>query len=189
MVSGMGRGPRFLCGLVVAGVMACAQDARATTIKFEATNLVDIVSGEDLWTYKYFVSDTSFEADQGFMVFFDALLYSNLDSAPNSAGPDWDVLVVQPDLALEDEGRLDPLALVAGASLLKPFSVTFTWLGAAGTQPGSQPFLVYQDPFDINVLESGVTQPLRPSHTVPEPATLLLSGLGLALASRFRRRC
>lgn len=171
--------------IAVACLVGSAQGAGATTITFEATNLKDSVLGQDLWMYTYFVSDAKFYADQGFTIFFDLGLYSDLSVSPKTPGaPDWDPLVIQPDAKLESDGYFDSLALVKGASLANPFMVTFNWLGGAGSAPGIQRFEVYEDPLEINVIERGLTKPAR---TVPEPSTLLLSGLGLALASRFRR--
>jgi PEP-CTERM motif len=136
--------------------------------------------------YEYFVSDATFQADQGFIVYFDLGSYSDLSVSPKSPGePDWDPLVIQPDPTLPSDGFFDALALVKGASLANPFIVTFTWLGGADTAPGVQRFEVYELPDAIDPpLETGLTRPVR---SVPEPSTLLLSGLGLALASRFRR--
>ena len=51
--------------------------ADATTIHFQATDLTDTGLG-DLWRYDYFVSDHTFNADDGFAVYFGPAFYSDL---------------------------------------------------------------------------------------------------------------
>jgi hypothetical protein len=167
---------------------AAAPRAEATIIEFRAVNLDDLVAGEDLWTYDYFVSDFTFAVDQGFSTYFDPLLYANLQAAPRS-GSDWDPIAIQPDTALPSFGFFDALALADGASLTDPFSITFTWLGGAGSAPGSQEFTVnqYDAAGNIAFLETGQTVS-QGSAGVPEPATGLVFALGAALAYRARRK-
>jgi hypothetical protein len=190
----MSRTKRFLCGVgVVAAILvAAARSASATVIEFQATDLTDLVSGDDLWMYRYFVSDFVFAADQGFSISFDTALYRNLQDPPPSVGADWDLLAIQPDLALPSAGLYDALALVDGASLAQSFTLSFTWLGVAGSEPGSQAFTVNQFDAAGNIilpfLEVGQTIPFGQTSLVPEPSTLLLVGSGLALALRRRRR-
>ena len=144
----------------------------ATTILYEATDLADTTSGEDLWQYTYTVSDFVFDTDYGFTIFFDYQLYTNLEDPPPSVNSEWDTIVWQPDLSIPgggDDGAYDALALADGASLADSFTVSFVWLGS-GT-PGAQPFDVYDPSF--NTIDSGQSAP------VPEPATILLVGSGL----------
>lgn len=187
----MSRTKRCLCGVgVVAAILVgAARPASATVIEFEATDLTDLVSSEDLWMYRYFVSDATFLADQGFSIFFDTALYRNLQDPLPSVGADWDILTLQPDPALPSAGVFDALALVSGPSLAQPFSVTFSWLGAPDAVPGSQPFEVYQldQAGQPIAFERGVTT-LRGATTVPEPSTVVLVGIGSALALSRRRR-
>ena len=186
---GMKRVWRILSAAVVAVACsaAAAPRAEATVIEFRAVDLADVVAGEDLWMYDYFVSDFVFAADQGFSTYFDPLLYANLQAVPQSS--DWDPIAVQPDLALPSAGFYDALALVNGASLVDPFTVMFVWLGGAGSAPGSQAFTVNQ--FDaagnVSFLETGQTV-AQGSAAVPEPATGLVFAVGAALACRARRK-
>jgi len=174
--------------LVVACAALAAPRAEATIIEFRAVDLADQVAGEDLWMYDYFVSDFTFEAGQGFSTYFDPLLYANLQAAPR-AGADWDPIAIQPDTALPSFGFYDALALANGAGLDDPFTVSFVWLGGAGSAPGSQEFTVNQ--FDsagnVSFLETGLTV-AQGSAAVPEPATGVIFGLGAAMAYRLRRR-
>jgi hypothetical protein len=164
-------------------VMTCPSAANATVIEFEATN----VSGE-IWRYDYFLSDVILSAQQGFVVLFDEDLYSDLDPLlPSPLG--WDVLSTIPDTVLDSDGTYDALALVDDPLFTGPFSVSFTWLGTAGTRPGSQPFSVYTldasgfpEPFEF-----GDTTP-RATTAVPEPSTLLLLAAGAAVGLRHRTR-
>lgn len=154
----------------------------ATIIQYEVTDLGDTVPTQDRWEYRYFVSGFTFAANQGFTIWFDENLFTKLET-PLPPSPQWDVLVLQPDLALPDRGAFDALALVSSASLAQPFAVDFVSL--AGT-PGSQLFDINE--FDsqgnlIRVIESGVTVP-RQSGAVPEPGTL---GLVVGAAALLKR--
>lgn len=185
----MHRLDRLLCAIGVLSVlgMCLPSTAGATVIQFQATNMADAVFGEDLWAYEYTVGGRTFDTDQGFVIFFDPNLYGSLQDPV--AGSDWDLLILQPDLALPDEGTYDALSLVNTASLTQPFSVSFVWLGPPGSTPGSQPFEVYQgsDPIG-SVIETGHTTPQSGPAPIPEPSTLLLMGSGLAVVYRRHRR-
>lgn len=150
----------------------------ATTILYEATDLADTTPGEDLWQYTYIVGDFVFDTDFGFTVFFDYQLYANLEAPPPSVNSDWDPIVWQPDSGIPDDGAYDALALVNGASLADPFTVSFVWLGTGA--PGAQSFDVYDSSF--NTVESGQSAP------VPEPGTILLLGSGLIGLAGLRKK-
>lgn len=149
-----------------------ANPANAVSITYEAIDLPDTTLGEDLWEYRYTVSG-SLAANEGFSIFFDPLNYASLESPAPTVNPDWDVLVLQPDAFLPDDGVYDALALANNPSLSDTFNLSFVWLGA-GT-PGSQPFVVYDSAFAViatgNTLASGTS--------VPEPTTAFLLGSGL----------
>jgi hypothetical protein len=162
--------------------------ASPIVISYQAIDLADPSPAEDRWEYRYVVSDFAFAADQGFSVAFDPAFYTALSDPAAAVNADWDVLTFQPDVTLTSPGLYDALALAGGASLTDPFVVEFTWLGAAGTTPGSQPFSVnaYDASGMLIELETGVTVPL--TSAVPEPATALLLALGGAAALRHSRR-
>jgi len=150
-----------------------ALSANSATISYDATDLTDTVMGEDLWRYSYTVSDHVFDIDNGFSIFFDYTNYSNLQDPAPLVNADWDILVLQPDSSLPDDGIYDALALLNAPSLLDAFTLDFVWLGV-GT-PGSQLFEVYDDSF--NIISSGNT--IANVSNVPEPATIFLFSFGL----------
>lgn len=186
---------RILLAMVTLWALGAGQQAHAApiTIFYDAIDLVDQTSGADLWQYRYFV-DGTFDENQGFSVFFDVGLFEALDAEPvTNAG--WDVLTFEPDPLLPSDGLYDALALTAGPSLTNAFVVNFLWLGAVGSAPGAQPFMVNQWASDgvtwLASLQDGMTTPLAQPVPVPEPSTLLLMSsavAGLALRRRRRRR-
>ena len=152
--------------------------SHAIEILYDATDLVDVSPGEDLWQYSYHISDHTFAMDEGFTIYFDHLLYGALDPFPVAPNADWDVVTWDPDASIPDDGAYDALAWVDGASLADPFEVSFVWLGTS--TPGSQYFELYDDAW--NTVGSGGTAP------VPEPATLLLVSSGLLGLAAFRKK-
>jgi hypothetical protein len=167
-----------LASIFTVAAMLFAAPARATVIEFDVSQVAGTT-----WQYDYFIASGSFDAQQGFVVFFDETLYSNLQLA--SATPDWDALVVEPDTILASDGTYDALALVNGPAFTGAFSVTFTWLGIG--LPGAQPFEKYF--LDVSsfpvTLEEGVT---RRRRGVPEPVTLLLMAAGGTAWALRRKR-
>lgn len=162
--------------------------AQAALIQFEATDVADTEPGEDLWQYRYQVSDFIFNTDFGFSIFFDPSLYQSLQEPPPLVNADWDIIVLQPDPVIPDSGFYDALALVNGASLADPFTLNVAWLGGLDTSPGPQPFQVNE--FDsqgnlLRVVESGQTVPV--GQPVDEPPTLLLIATGILGLASFRK--
>jgi hypothetical protein len=156
----------FLCSI--------AAPAAAVTISFEVTDLPDALPGEDLYRYEYSLSDFPFPAGYGFSIFFNHALYTSLESPPPPVGPDWDILSIQPDPGLPDDGLYDALALVDTPATLSGFTIEFVWLGAG--VPGSQPFVIYDSAFET--IESGQTR----TRVVGVPET---PALGLILLVLF----
>jgi len=130
-----------------------------------------------LWQYTYNVSDNNFSADTGFSIYFDYNLYSNIQDPAPFVNSDWDILTLQPDLLLPDDGVYDAYALADNASLADSFTINFVWLG--GNAPLEQSFEIYDSNF--NITESGFTQSanIPPPNSVPEPQGIFLIGIGL----------
>lgn len=158
----MKNGLRLLIGGVI--FLVLPHIAAAITIQYQTEDMPDTTAGEDLWQYTYSVSNQTFNAGQGFTIFFDHTLYQSIEDPPLLVNSDWDVMVWQPDAAIPDAGAYDALSLTSkadGASLVDAFTVSFVWLGQG--EPGPQAFEVYQEnPFQI--LESGATvsEPMNP---------------------------
>jgi hypothetical protein len=165
---------------MVAGALALALgyvgEAGAVSIAYRATDLPD-GGGLDLWKYEYFVSGGSFDTGFGFSILFPVGETQDLQPLPTPADADWDVIAIQPDPQLADDGRYDAQAKVDGATLGAAFAVQFHWLGAGA--PGSQLFELYDPSFAT--IGTGETTP------VPEPVTGALLGLGLAAVALARR--
>lgn len=143
--------------------------ASAVNINYETTNLTDLVEGEDLWEYTYIVSDHTFNTGNGFSIFFEHQVYSNLEDPAPPVNGDWSTLVFQPDALLPDDGIYDALSLTNGALLSDPFMISFIWTGN-GT-PGAQPYETYDATFSS--VSSGTTQLSAFSVQSPTPIPTL----------------
>jgi len=164
--------------LVVVGLALAlgAGRAGAVVIQFHATDL-PVVGSADRWQYEYVVSDASFASGFGFSILFPVGEAKSLQVVPTHPSTDWDVVAIQPDTILSSDGRYDAQALVNGASLGSPFTVSFDWL-AQGI-PGSQAFEIYDPSFAT--IGSGQTVP------VPEASGIALLMPGLAALAGRRR--
>jgi len=182
-------GAFLVAALLGAGVGTST--AHAAVITFEATDLTDTTPGADLWRYTYRVSEFSPAALVAFETLFDPDSYRALEDLP-PAVPGWDIVALQPDPLLPDDGRYSALALEDGASLAGLFTVTFVWLGGAGSTPGVQPFEIVA--FDevgvfLGTLAEGFTTPHQPGDVaVAVPATGLLLGAGTLAGAALTRR-
>ncbi|MGK5060596.1 hypothetical protein ACQ4WY_27030 [Janthinobacterium sp. LB2P49] len=166
--------------LSLLGLMLCMMSAaHATSIGYTATAL-----GGTLWRYDYTVSNTTMAVPIAeFTLFFSVGQYAKLHNISTVQG--WDVLLVQPDVAIPASGYLDALALAGGivpGAMATGFSVTFDYLGAGS--PGAQPFSIL-DPVSFIELETGLTQPA--AIALPSTPWLLLAGV-LAAACLRRRQ-
>ncbi len=167
---------RLLALLLAAPFASLALPAAAITIIFETTDLADVTPGEDLHRYSYTLSDFPYATGFGFSVLFDPNLYASLESPPPAVGSDWDILSIQPDQGLPDDGLYDALALADLPTELTGFTIDFLWLGAG--VPGSQPFVVYDASF----------APVESGQTVPESGTLALLAMGFTGLHAHARR-
>jgi hypothetical protein len=148
------------------------ESALATSMEYVVNNL-----GGSQFEYEYTVTNNTlaFPIEQ-FTIWFDVDLYDNL--AITTQGPlagNWDEIILQ-DTGFGVPIGYDALAQSQGilpTEKLSGFSVSFDWIGT-GT-PGSQFFEII-NPVSFETIDSG--------FTVPEPATLLLVGLGCMFARR-----
>ena len=128
--------------------------------------------GAGRWQYTYDVKNISLtETIEEFTIWFEFGLYENLAiQTPDPPASNWSEIVLQPEPVLQDDGAYDTRALGPGIGIgqtITGFAVSFDWLGTG--QPGAQ-FYEIIDPDTYETIDSG--------YTVPEPATLLLLGLG-----------
>ena len=134
------------------------------------------------WQYNYEVANISLTVPiQEFTIWFGYGLYEKLsvETPPVLPPGGWDEMVIQPEPVLEDDGAYDAKALGVGIEIghtAGPFAVSFNWLGDA-LVPGSQ-FYEIIDPVTLETIDSGMTT------FIPEPATLLLLGLGALVLRR-----
>lgn len=136
--------------------------------------------GGGRWQYMYEVTNNSLTVPiEEFTIWFDYDFYTNLTVETPTTPAEWDQLVLQPEPVLLDDGAYDAKALDAGISIsqtLGGFTVSFDWAGIG--EPGPQPYDII-DPQTFETIDSGTT--------IPEPATLLLLGLGGAILHRKRK--
>jgi hypothetical protein len=158
----------FAAGVFVFFLTATGFGVPKTEICYHTSDL-----GSGRWQYSYDVTNISLTVPiEEFTIWFKFGLYDNLAIETPDTPPGWNQIVVQPEPVLKDDGYYDALSNVGiGPPLPKTvsgFAVSFDWLGDA-VMPGAQ-FYEIIDPVTFETIDSG--------YTVPEPATLLLLGLG-----------
>ena len=165
--------------LALVAVVLCGPDARAATISARATDLSDLLPGQDRWQFEYTVAG-NFPEGFGFDVLFPVADGFRAGDLLRGSGPSaaWDVLLLQPSETLPDDGRFDALALQANPATPAAFVVEFVWRGVG--RPGAQPFEVFDD--GLLVVEAGQTTP------VPLPTPRLPLATGLAVLARSCRK-
>jgi hypothetical protein len=169
---------RHLSNIAGAAALALAASlSQATVIHSAYTPL-----GGDAWLVDFTVTNDGNPASfAGFTIDLPNATGLRLVASPAT----WDSAVFQPDASLPDAGFLDSFAVSAANRLsagqsIGGFGVSFMY--AAGAIPGALPFMVYSETFaPLFVGNTTVT-------AVPEPPTIFLAALGLALDGLRRVR-
>jgi hypothetical protein len=159
---------QIFVGVVFGFLLSAVSFGASTQIIYKTNEL-----GSGRWQYTYDVTNISLTVPiEEFTIWFDFGLYKNLAiQTPDPPASNWNEIVIQPEPVLQDDGYYDALSLGAGISIgqtVSGFAVSFDWLGDA-VMPGRQ-FYEIIDPVTYQTIDSG--------YTVPEPATILLLGLG-----------
>ena len=211
------------CGLVrlsVAGFLAMVSiTAAAAPIFYSATDLADVVPGQDRWRYDYQLANETGALLDNVLLVFDSNLYNFdlvadpvfgdlfVDPATFGAPAGWLATAFPEDPLLFEDGALllhreledpsDPFSpplpidTIAADDAVGGFFIEFTWTGAAGTAPGSQPFDFFDlsDPFFVPAGSSFtelMAPPPPPPVAVAEPA--VGSAIGLFAVFLLSRR-
>jgi len=178
---------RLLCAgraLLVSALFATPAAFALPVITYTATNLADLVVGEDLWRYDYVIGGPlgTFESVN---IFFDATSYGELSG--ETAGSPLTALTTPSFMGSDGYLTLTAdTAMAAGDSAVA--SVDFVWL-LPTRAPGAQSFEHLDENFNVvgNGATSAVADP-DPPGTVPEPSSALLVLSGLLLAGGLRAR-
>jgi hypothetical protein len=178
--------------LTVAGL--CGTPLVAGTIDFQISQVSSAASGvsSPVYTYTYAISGFDFQLNGSVInevdIEFNPNDYGVLSNG--RTGPDFNLLLLQPNNPPGAAGDYSAEATVDHSSLAGTFSVDFTWIG-----PGSplDPDADLTQTFHINTYNnipgdpslgnlmsstSGTTTPFAAS-AVPEPATVFLIAAGL----------
>ncbi len=165
---------------VLAAASCLAGSLSAATIQYTVTQL----PGAAKYRYNYTVSGITFQANQDFDIQFPAALYSSLINGV--AGSDFTLNVFDANNPPGVDGDYSALAKKNNPSLAGPFSIDFTFLGSG--QPGAQIYLIDQFDANGNLISSSAPAMTVPGggSTVPEPAGVTLSLLGLIAGAVWR---
>ena len=168
---------RRLATVAAVTVLAVSGAAAATDVRFAATNLADIVSGQDLWRYDFTVLGGLGDSES-VNVLFGPTDYGQLQviSADARLLPS----AIDPLPSLPADGILSLFAAgtIAASDPAPAAALQFVWMGSGA--PGAQPFEKLNDSF--NLVATGVTSP------VPEAGTGAMLAAGLAGLAWLGRR-
>ncbi len=164
--------------LLIGGALLVNIPANATLITYEKNH----ISG-NTWEYAYSVNNDSLSLPiENFAIIFEEGLYENINAISSPLG--WDILTLQPDSFLPDDGIYDALALsapgIAPGNTLGGFVVQFDFLGT--TLPETQNFQVIE-PSLFSLIDSGSTQ--ANNITVPAPPVALLLLISIPLLTFY----
>lgn len=143
--------------------------------------------GGNAYSYTYFLTNISFQANQELDIRFDPNSYSNLSNA--MAGSGLQTLLLQPN---NPPGTWGDFSIYTFTPVLSPtgnFSVDFIYTGAG--QPGAQPFFMnfYNTSGDqLSSNSMGFTTPRGSASEVPEPGSFCLAAGGLLSVALIGRR-
>ena len=163
-------------GALLLGTLLCLQ-AQAVLVSptgAVATNVSDVVAGEDRWRIDYQFGG-SFPTDFAVTVHFPTSVFTDLAAASASTAQ-FDAAIVPGDPV----GGFDALLILTSLSDVSPdfaYSVFFTRL--AGPPFGAQFFEVSDASFDTVFSGEIAITVAAPPNDVPEPASWMLLGLGL----------
>jgi hypothetical protein len=168
---------QIFAGLMFGFLFTAGSFGASKQIIYETNEL-----GSGRWQYTYDVTNISLTVPiEEFTIWFDFGLYKNLAiQTPDPPASNWSEIVIQPEPVLQDDGAYDAKALGLGIGIgqvVTGFAVSFDWLGDA-VMPGAQ-FYEIIDPDTYETIDSG--------RTIPEPATILLLGLGSLILKRINR--
>ena len=171
---------RLLSFALYAGIVAGSLSA--ATVGYTVQPL-----GGNLYRYLYNVTGAPLQINQALDIVFEVLQYSSLTNGVASPGTGLSLLLFQPNPGALTPGHYNLLATVNNPSMIGTFSVDFTFLGT-GT-PGAQIFRIEQYDAQGNFLNfvgpPGTTSLIT---DVPEPGTMMMGFVGLALAYAARSR-
>ena len=133
------------------------------------------------WQVDYRILNDNLPSLAAFTIFFPAADTHTL--AVVSTNANWDLLVIQPDQGIPDDGFVDGLAKAAGLVTGATLDLTMTFGSTSQFSPAPQRFEI-RNPDTFQLIDSGFTT----VTVVPEPASasLLLVG-ALALLALCRR--
>jgi len=171
----------MLCALVVTILMLfAAAPASATTIYYTPTKTGGIVS-PTTWSTEFQVVGHTFASNELLAIFFPFDSYSSDILDITAPDPNWTIQIFEPGLVLglPEDGEVDLIPSTDGLTAPNVF-LTYTYL-AGDPYPVPQDWQIL-DTDTFSVLDSGLTT------AVPEPATTLMLGGGLAFAWILRKR-
>ena len=173
---------RLLSFALYAGIVAGSLSA--ATVGYTVQPL-----GGNLYRYLYNVTGAPLQLNQALDIVFEVLQYSSLTNGVASPGTGLSLLFFSPNPGLPSPGSYSLLATVNNPSMIGTFSIDFTFLGV-GT-PGSQAFRIDQyDSQGNNILNNVTSGQTSVLNAVPEPGTMMMGlvGVALAYAARSRKR-